>query len=97
MTVVDMDSGAQVHTTTAGRAKHSPQMRGLTVTFTPWNGWMDGHKYNISYHATLPDGSKSGNTRDTSTLDLHTMLMSQSYQEIPLELMQSSKIWLFLE
>ena len=24
---------------------------------------MDGHKYNISYHATLPDGSSSGNTR----------------------------------
>ena len=28
-----------------------------------WNGWMDGHSYNISYHATLPDGSTSGNER----------------------------------
>ena len=24
---------------------------------------MDGHSYNISYHATLPDGSTSGNVR----------------------------------
>ena len=63
MTVVDMDTGAQVHTTTAGPSQTLAANERTTVTFTPWNGWMDGHKYNISYHATLPDGSSSGNTR----------------------------------
>ena len=63
MTVVDMDTGAQVHTTTAGPSQTLAPNERTTVTFTPWNGWMDGHKYNISYHATLPDGSSSGNTR----------------------------------
>ncbi|MGB1689377.1 MAG: hypothetical protein ACPHDM_01630, partial [Candidatus Poseidoniaceae archaeon] len=63
MTVVDMDSGAQVHTTTAGPSQTLGPHERTTISFTPWNGWTDGHKYNISYHATLPDGSTSGNER----------------------------------
>ena len=63
MTVVDMDSGSQVHTTTAGPSLTLGPHERTTVSFTPWNGWQDGHKYNISYHATLPDGSTSGNER----------------------------------
>ena len=63
MTIEDMDTGNQVHTTTAGPSQTLGPHERTTVTFTPWNGWMDGHKYNISYHATLPDGSSSGNVR----------------------------------
>ena len=63
MTVVDMDSGAQVHTTTAGSSQTLAPDERVTVSFPPWNGWDDGHKYNISFYATLPDGSKSGNER----------------------------------
>ena len=63
MSVVDMDTGNQVHTTTAGPSQTLGPHERTTVTFTPWNGWMDGHKYNISYYATLPDGSTSGNER----------------------------------
>ena len=63
MSIDDMDTGNQVHTTTAGPSQTLGPHERTTVTFTPWNGWMDGHKYNISYYATLPDGSTSGNER----------------------------------
>ena len=63
MNVVDMDNGNQVHTTTAGPSQTLGPHERTTISFTPWNGWTDGHKYNISYHATLPDGSTSGNER----------------------------------
>ena len=63
MNVVDMASGNQVHTTTAGPSQTLSPHERTTVSFTPWNGWMDGNKYNISYYATLPDGSTSGNER----------------------------------
>ena len=63
MSIVDMDTGNQVHTTTAGPSQTLGPHERTIVTFTPWNGWMDGHKYNISYYATLPDGSTSGNER----------------------------------
>tara|TARA_B100000282_G_C31738125_1_gene494714 strand:- start:14 stop:5779 length:5766 start_codon:yes stop_codon:yes gene_type:complete len=63
MTVVDEADGSQVHTTTAGPSVTLGAHERTTVSFTPWNGWMDGHSYNISYHATLPDGSTSGNVR----------------------------------
>ena len=63
MTVVDEADGSQVHTTTAGPSVTLGAHERTTVSFTPWNGWMDGHSYNISSHATLPDGSTSGNVR----------------------------------
>ena len=90
MTVVDMDSGNQVHTTTAGPSQTLGPHERTTISFTPWNGWMDGHKYNISYHATLPDGSTSGN-EDTSMHLSQTKLTSQFYQAILPELLQSRK------
>ena len=63
MSVVDMADGSEVHNTTAGPSiTLSPHER-TDVSFTPWNGWMDGHMYNISFHATLPDGKTSGNVR----------------------------------
>jgi len=63
MTVFDMDLGTQVHTVTAGPSQTIGPRERVPITFTPWNGWTDGHKYNISFHATLPDGSESGNVR----------------------------------
>jgi hypothetical protein len=63
MNVEDMADGSQAHSTTAGPSQTlSPHQR-IEVSFTPWNGWQDGHQYNISYYATLADGSESGNTR----------------------------------
>jgi len=63
MTVVDTADGSQVHTTTGGPSQTLGAHERTIVSYTPWNGWMDGHTYNISFHATLPDGSTSGNTR----------------------------------
>ena len=63
MTVVDEADGSTVHSTTAGPSQTLSAHERTSVSFTPWNGWMDGHSYNISYHATLPDGSTSGNVR----------------------------------
>ena len=63
MNVVDEADGIQVHTTTAGPSRTLNAHERTIVTYTPWNGWVDGHSYNISFHATLPDGSTSGNTR----------------------------------
>ncbi len=63
MTVVDMADGSEVHTTTAGPSQTLGPHEKTGVSFTPWNGWLDGHMYNISFHATLPDGKTSGNVR----------------------------------
>jgi hypothetical protein len=63
MTVVDDADGSQVHTTTAGPSRTLGAQERTAVSFTPWNGWQDGHTYNISFHASLPDGSTSGNVR----------------------------------
>ena len=63
MTVVDMDTGLQVHTTTAGDAVTLAPNERTVISFTPWNDWDDGSKYNISFRAVLPDGNTSGNER----------------------------------
>ena len=34
-----------------------------TITFTTWNGWVNGSSYTITFHATRSDGSSVGNTR----------------------------------
>ena len=63
MSVVDLADGIQVHTTTAGSSQIiSPHQR-VSISFPPWNDWQSGHDYNISYYATLSDGSISGNVR----------------------------------
>ena len=34
-----------------------------TITFSTWNGWVNGTSYTITFHATRSDGSSVGNTR----------------------------------
>jgi hypothetical protein len=63
MDIFDMTSGSMAHTTTAGPAQSLESQQLIDVTFTPWNGWQDGHKYNISINAELSDGTSSGNVR----------------------------------
>lgn len=63
MTINDLADGSQVHTTTAGPSQVLGPHERTMVSFTPWNGWQDGHTYNITYHATLPNGDMSGNER----------------------------------
>ena len=63
MSVVDDADGSQVHTTTAGPSQTLAPQERTVVSYTPWNGWVDGHTYNISFYATLPDGTLSGNER----------------------------------
>ena len=63
MTVVDLANGNQVHTVTAGQSQNLGPNDRVDVTYPSWNDFEDGHTYNISFHATLPDGSSSGNVR----------------------------------
>ena len=96
MTIEDMDTGNEVHTTTAGPSQTLGPHERTTVTFTPWNGWMDGHKYNISYHATLYQMEVLQAMKDISMLHLLKTLMLQFFREILQELLQSRKIYLIL-
>ena len=63
MNIDDMTTGSQAHTMTAGPAKALGSHEVSNVTFTPWNGWLDGHEYNISFDAELSNGNPSGNVR----------------------------------
>ena len=63
MNIDDMTTGSQAHTMTAGPAKALGSHEVSNVTFTPWNGWLDGHEYNISFDAELVNGNPSGNVR----------------------------------
>ena len=63
MEIFDMTDNSMAHTTTAGPAQSLARQQAIDVSFTPWNGWIDGHTYNISYSAELADGSQSGNVR----------------------------------
>ncbi len=63
MNIYDMTTGSQAHTTTAGPAQSLDSHQMIDVTFTPWNGWLDGHEYNISFDAELSNGNPSGNLR----------------------------------
>ena len=63
MTIVDMADGTQAYSTTAGPSQTLGPHERTTVSYAPFNGWQDGSSYNISFHATLPDGSTSGNVR----------------------------------
>ena len=63
MDVHDMADGSLAHQVTAGAARPLESQERTQVSFTPWNGWMDGHTYNISFYAQLADGSDTGNVR----------------------------------
>ncbi len=63
MDVHDMADGSLAHQVTAGPARALESQERTEVSFTPWNGWMDGHTYNISFYAQLSDGSETGNVR----------------------------------
>jgi len=63
MNIDDMTTGSQAHTTTAGPAQSLTSHQFIDVAFTPWNGWMDGHEYNISFDAELANGNPTGNVR----------------------------------
>ncbi len=63
MNIYDMTAGSVAHTTTAGPSQTLESHQLIDVAFTPWNGWMDGHEYNISFDAELANGNPSGNVR----------------------------------
>jgi hypothetical protein len=58
-----MTTGSVAHSTTAGPSVNLDANARYDVIFTPWNGWMDGHKYNVSFDAELANGNPSGNVR----------------------------------
>ena len=63
MEVTDMADGSQAHLVDSGPAVTLDSQQKTQVSFTPWNGWMDGHTYNISFYGRLADGSETGNER----------------------------------
>ncbi len=63
MEVTDMADGSQAHIVSSGPAVTLENQEKTDVTFTPWNGWQDGHTYNISFYGELADGSETGNVR----------------------------------
>jgi len=63
MDIFDMTDNSIAHSTTAGPSQPLDRQEVVDVTFTPWNGWDDGHKYNISFSAELANGNPSGNVR----------------------------------
>ena len=63
MEVTDMADGSQAHLVDSGPAVTLQSQQKTTVSFTPWNGWMDGSTYNISFYGLLADGSETGNER----------------------------------
>lgn len=63
MNIFDETTQTMAHTTTAGPSQTLDSHQRIEVTFTPWNGWMDGHEYNISFDAELANGNPSGNVR----------------------------------
>ena len=63
MNIYDETTQSMAHTTTAGPSQSLDSHQKIDVTFTPWNGWMDGHTYNISFDAELASGNPSGNVR----------------------------------
>ena len=63
MEVTDMADGSQAHLVNSGPAVSLQSQEKTTVSFTPWNGWLDGHTYNISFYGRLSDGSETGNER----------------------------------
>ena len=63
MEVVDMADGTRAHLVDSGAPVSLQSQEKVDVTFTPWNGWLDGHTYNISFYGELTDGTKKGTPR----------------------------------
>ena len=63
MDVVDMADGSIAHSVSSGPSVTLESQEKTQVSFTPWNGWIDGHTYNISFYGELADGSETGNIR----------------------------------
>ena len=66
MKIVDMTTGQTVYEQPAdnGPFDLDPHARDFATWTAPYNGWYDGHEYNISFYAILPeDGEPSGNDR----------------------------------
>jgi hypothetical protein len=63
MDIFDETTNSLVHTVTAGPAQELIASQVIDLSFTPWNGYQDGHTYNISYRAELDDGTPSGTPR----------------------------------
>ena len=63
MSIVDLSDNSQVHSTTTNTITMA-QYDVVDIIFTPWNGWVDGSSYNISFSAVRAnDNSNVGNTR----------------------------------
>lgn len=63
MDVHDLADGSLVHATTTGQAVSLTSQQKTDVSFTPFNGWIDGKTYNISFYAKLANGASTGNVR----------------------------------
>ena len=64
MTIVDETDGTQVHQVSSSPTTTTlASNERIDLTFPAYNGWMDGHTYNISFHAELANGNPSGNVR----------------------------------
>ena len=63
MDIFDETTNSLAHTVTAGPAQSLLSGQKVPLTFTPWDGYEDGHTYNISYRAELDDGTPSGEVR----------------------------------
>ena len=63
MEVVDMADGTTAHLVDSGASISLQSQEKTDVTFTPWNGWVDGHTYNISFYGELTDGTQKGTPR----------------------------------
>ena len=60
MDIFDETANSLAHSTTSGPAQTLENGQRIDLSFTPWNGYQDGHTYNISYRAELEDGTPSG-------------------------------------
>ena len=92
MEVTDMADGSQAHLVDSGPAVTLQSQEKTSVSFTPWNGWIDGKTYNISFYDALLTALKQA-THATSTPRLPTTSTSPSSRTLRPEPRPSSKTW----
>ena len=63
MNIFDETTNSLVHSSNAGPAQSLISGQRIDLSFPPWDGYVDGHTYNISYYAELDDGTPSGDAR----------------------------------
>lgn len=66
--IVDDSTGSIVYSDTSAITLAANDY--ATITFTPWNNWVNGTTYTINHYATRSDGSSVGNTRYFSAMFL---------------------------